>query len=166
MGVDRQLEDSPPLGPAGPPERNPVSQQLRQVLELGASASQQLARRLGMGHTDLIALEHLFEEGPLGPVELGRRLGISSASATALVDRLERRGHAVRRPDPTDRRRQSVEATPHALGEAMGALLPMLHGVDRTLEAFSDEERAVVTRYLAAVAGVFEDFVRGRPEDS
>lgn len=37
--------------------------------------------------------------------ELGARVGMSRAAITALVDRMERAGAIVRRPDPEDRRR-------------------------------------------------------------
>ncbi len=51
-----------------------------------------LARRLGVGLTDVRAMEELVASPDvLGPVELGNRLGIRSASATVLVDRLGRR---------------------------------------------------------------------------
>ncbi|MDF2975489.1 MAG: hypothetical protein K0S40_217 [Actinomycetospora sp.] len=52
---------------------------------------------------DYTAMSHvLAAEVPRGPFELGRRLGISSGSATELVDLLERAGHLPRssRPSP------------------------------------------------------------------
>jgi DNA-binding MarR family transcriptional regulator len=62
------------------------------VVNANRVAARRLLGRLGIGDTDMTALEHLFANGPLGPVELGEKLGLRSASATALVDRLEAAG--------------------------------------------------------------------------
>ena len=43
---------------------------------------------------------------------LAEHLHISTASVTKLLDRLERAGHIVRKPHPTDRRAVTVEITP------------------------------------------------------
>ena len=88
---------------------------LRMVQQASVEANQELARRLGIGITDIAALEHLSSAAqPLGPVELGHRLGIRSASATALVDRLEQSGHLRREARPDDRRRVALVPSEHS----------------------------------------------------
>jgi DNA-binding MarR family transcriptional regulator len=47
----------------------------------------------------------------MGQSDLGALLGYNTSSMTALVDRLERDGIAVRVPHPTDRRRSTVQLT-------------------------------------------------------
>ena len=89
-----------------------------------------VAKRLNMGVNDVAAMDQLiFVPEPLGPVELGNRLGMRSASATALVDRLERAGHLRRDPHPSDRRRQTLAPTEHAIAEVAVALRPLIEGV-------------------------------------
>jgi DNA-binding MarR family transcriptional regulator len=51
---------------------------------------------------------------PLSPTEIARRLIVTTASVTSLLDTLERRGLVERRPDPADRRRLLVAITPPA----------------------------------------------------
>jgi DNA-binding MarR family transcriptional regulator len=51
-----------------------------------------LARRMGMGTSELAALEHLEAAGTMTPGQLGGRLSMSPGAVTALVDRLEGRG--------------------------------------------------------------------------
>jgi DNA-binding MarR family transcriptional regulator len=46
------------------------------------------------------------------PGALAAQIGISAASTTKLLDRLERGGHVVRHPHPTDRRALTVTVTP------------------------------------------------------
>ena len=50
-------------------------------------------------------------ERPLSPNNIADRLIISRASVTSLLDSLEKRGYARRRPHPSDRRRIWVEPT-------------------------------------------------------
>ncbi|GGI37282.1 transcriptional regulator [Cnuibacter physcomitrellae] len=63
---------------------------------------------MGMGENDLLAMRYLLRSQQQGkdvaPKELAQYLGISSASVTALLDRLERSGHLRREPSPFDRR--------------------------------------------------------------
>ena len=63
----------------------------------------EFATRNRLHATDLRALIHLLdaERARLTPTPgwLGERLGLNSASVTALVDRLERLGHVRRRGD-------------------------------------------------------------------
>jgi len=68
-----------------------------------------LAHRLGLRALDYTAMSHVLgADRPMGPFELGRRLGISSGSATELVDRLERADQLERRRDPRETPRRSA----------------------------------------------------------
>ena len=70
-----------------------------------------LAKRMGIETSELAALEHLHGAGPMTPGQLGRRLAMSPGAVTALVDRLERRGHVERTPNPEDRRSALLRIT-------------------------------------------------------
>ena len=88
-----------PAGLAWAAQRSPdpPSEAVREVLALAPEVRLAWARRLRWTATDVVGMEHaLFE--PLGPVELGRRVHLTSAAATLLVDRLERAGHVRREP--------------------------------------------------------------------
>jgi DNA-binding MarR family transcriptional regulator len=69
--------------------------------QLSAAARQALAVLDGAGE-------------PLSPTEIARRLIISTASVTSLLDTLERRELVERRPDPNDRRGLLIAITPAA----------------------------------------------------
>ncbi len=69
------------------------------------------SRELGAGRSDLRALD-LLEDGPLTAGALASRLGLSSGSVTALVDRLVAARDVERNPDPSDRRRVVVGLRP------------------------------------------------------
>ena len=139
---------------------------LRLVQQAGIEANQELARRLGVGITDVAALEHLSSAPTaLGPVELGHRLGIRSASATALVDRLEQSGHVRRQSRPDDRRRIALVPTETSGIEVMAALAPLLQDIDAAAARLSDTEAAAVTRFLTEAAAAMRNYARGEPAD-
>ncbi len=135
-----------------------LSWALREVTRANAEITRELARRLGLGVNDMAALDHLLQSGPLGPADLGNLLGMRSASATALVDRLEAAGHVERRPHPTDRRRLVVEPTPHAVEEVLGVIRPLVASLDGVAEELTSDERRSVARYLERVSEVLSSY--------
>ncbi|MFC7533219.1 MarR family winged helix-turn-helix transcriptional regulator [Actinoplanes sp. GCM10030250] len=129
------------------------------MLRANGEATQGLARRLGVGVTDALALDHLLSSADgLGPTELAHRLNIRSASATTLVDRLDAAGHARRVPHPSDRRRQTIVATEKAYEEAIGALAPLFAGVEQAAARLTPEQAAATAAFLREVAAVMRDY--------
>ena len=57
-------------------------------------------------------LRQLWQADGLAQVELSQRIGIATASSTAVIDQLERRGFIRRKRDASDRRRIIVSLTP------------------------------------------------------
>jgi DNA-binding MarR family transcriptional regulator len=137
---------------------------LRQVQQASAEANQELARRLGVGLTDVAALGHLVAaDPPLGPVELGNRLGIRSASATTLVDRLEESGHVRRSAHPQDRRRVALVVSEESVQRTREALAPLLADIDAAAARLTPAEAAAVSRFLLEAAGAMHRYARGDP---
>ncbi|UKF25029.1 MULTISPECIES: MarR family transcriptional regulator [Clavibacter] len=134
---------------------------LRDVLGLAAGFERRLGGVLEVNPTDVKAMEHLIQEGSLSPTELAGRLGITTAAATLVVDRLVEVGHVDRRPHPHDRRRVVVVPRPASVGRAMAELMPMIGGVARAADALTAEERAAVTRFLGEVREVYREAAAG-----
>lgn len=135
---------------------------LQSVLQLAYRARPALARRLGVSTTEAAALEHVMLE-PMGPVELSRRLDMTSAAATVLVRRLESAGHLVREPHPDDRRRTVLHATAAAATEVFAHLQPFLDELDSAAAELDDEGRRAVTRYLRRVEAALTRLVGPDP---
>src|SRR5918995_5468045 len=109
-----------------------------------------LAKRMGIGTSELAALEHLEAAGPMTPGQLGGRLSMTAGAVTALLDRLEGRGHVERSPNPEDRRSAIVRETEKGRGDSVTQLWPYIEEMIRIEESFTDEERAVISRFLRA----------------
>ncbi|WP_328457897.1 MarR family winged helix-turn-helix transcriptional regulator [Amycolatopsis sp. NBC_00438] len=101
-----------------------LAEQLRAVIVATDEYRRAMASALGVGVHEAAALGELLHQGPLPPSALVKRLGIASASVTALLDRLELAGLARRERHPTDRRSVLVTLTPagHAAIDAMFAI--------------------------------------------
>lgn len=128
---------------------------LRELVTAGARVNHVVARRAGISDTELVTLEHLSRER-IGPAEVARRLEVSTAAATGIVDRLVSRGHVERRPHAADRRRTELVLTESGRREVVGHLLPMFISLDQLDRGFTADERAVVERYLRGAAAAFE----------
>ncbi|MGN6251544.1 MAG: MarR family winged helix-turn-helix transcriptional regulator [Marmoricola sp.] len=143
----------------GPGAAPAIGMAVRDVLRLAPDVHAALARRLGVGVTDLLALDHLsVPPAPEGVVDLGRRLGVTSASATVLVDRLVAAAHVRRVPHPHDRRRTRLEMTDHAETEVRAALEPLITGLGTVVAGLDEEQAATVLGFLTDLVAVLTRF--------
>jgi DNA-binding MarR family transcriptional regulator len=137
---------------------------LRSILEAAVEIRQVVSRRTGLSPVELAALEQL-SHGPVGPAALARRLDVTGAAATGIVDRLSRRGHLDRVADATDRRRTQLHITDSAQEEVQRHLRPLFAGLARLDAELGADERAVVEHYLEGVLACLEDVIEAPEED-
>ena len=121
----------------------------RRYMASYALFNQAVADRLGLHPTDLQCLNLLTLEG--GPVTTGRiaaLTGLTTGSATRLVDRLEKAGYVVRERDAADRRKVLVATVPDRIAE-FGRMWERLGGGWSALfEELDDAELAVVIGHM------------------
>ncbi|MFB7666351.1 MarR family winged helix-turn-helix transcriptional regulator [Kitasatospora sp. NPDC056138] len=110
----------------------------------------EVARLMGVNETDLRCLEILLNElEEAAPSLLAARLGLTTGSITAMLDRLEKLGYLTRSPHPTDRRKTLVRATPEAARRAFELLAPLLdEGTRDLLTRYSVEQIELITEFL------------------
>lgn len=148
-------------------DRSGVSpEDLRQIAELmGAlgelrDAEQKLSvasrRYMRLNDTDMRALHYLIVCANRGAVAtpggIAAHLAISTASTTKLLDRLEKGGHIVRSPHPTDRRALAITITPETRRAAMETVGAQQAKRFYSAARLSTEERDVVIRFLTDMA--------------
>jgi DNA-binding MarR family transcriptional regulator len=107
-----------------------------------------LCRSLGVTRSDFAALDALDQYGPLTPSDLGDLLSLKSASITALVDRMELQGWALRDDHPRDRRSVVVSLTDDARRVGQRELEPYLAAVESAAAKLGRAERTVVLAFL------------------
>ncbi len=129
---------------------------LRELITANEAFVGHMGRELSVNDTDLSAMSHLIAGGPLGPTELSKRLQLSTAAVTTVVDRLESAGHVHRAQHPSDRRAVVIVPSPASVQQAMGVLIPMITGVDGVISEFPDDQRDVISAYLERVVEVYK----------
>jgi DNA-binding MarR family transcriptional regulator len=132
-------------------ERNMIGA-LHQFGLAGYRMNAALAQSTGLNATELEAVEHLEEDGPLTQRQLAERLLLTSGGTTLLVDRLERAGLVRRTPHPDDRRAVLLELTPAALEQAPEPIARFHAALASAARRLSASERATVAAFLEAAA--------------
>lgn len=129
------------------------------ALRLYRAAESAMRRRtresMSMTENDLLLLRYLLraqsQERPVTPGDLARYLGVSTASMTAIVDRLEASGHVRREAHPSDRRRLLVHTTEHADVQVRATLHQMHERMFAAVADMPPENTEIVLRFLARV---------------
>ncbi|MGY1618714.1 MarR family winged helix-turn-helix transcriptional regulator [Geodermatophilus sp. SYSU D00691] len=138
--------------------RQEISLMLRRLtVELDA-VGQRFAGLHGLNRTDVRALVAIMDAAragrPMTAGALGAAVDLSSASVTALLDRLERVGHLRRVRDEADRRRVVLEMSPTAMAAGAEFFGGLNRDLTAAMEGYTDEELAVVRRFLGEMTEV------------
>ncbi|MEU9231439.1 MarR family winged helix-turn-helix transcriptional regulator [Streptomyces subrutilus] len=117
--------------------------------------NQAMAEHVGLHPTDMQCVALLdLEPGPVSTGDIARLTGLTSGSATRLVDRLVKAGIVERNSDPNDRRRALVSLSPAARERIAEAWDTPGRAFGAVLEGYSDAELAVIADYLHRAAEV------------
>lgn len=142
-----------------PPSAAEIARLLNLMLRAGRRMEVTMARRLGLKVTDLRALDNLVHhQEDIGPADLGQLLGITSASATTLADRLERVGHLRRTPHRGDRRRVDLIPTDSARDDVRAVLAPLLAEITAITDRLAPGQAAAVAGFLDDVSAAMVAF--------
>jgi DNA-binding MarR family transcriptional regulator len=136
----------------------------RLTVELDA-VGQRFADLHGLNRTDVRALVAIMDAARRGEALTAGRLGeavdLRSASVTALLDRLEKVGHVRRVPDPQDRRRVGLEMSESAMAAGAEHFGGLAQDLTAAMADYSDDELAVVRRFLEEMTAVIARHSRG-----
>ena len=125
---------------------------MREWREADQRLSFESRTHMKLNETDMRALRYIIAsmnaDVPVTAGALSDHLHISTASTTKLLDRLEKAGHVVRRPHPTDRRAVTVEITPETHREVRRTMGLQHARRFEVARALSSSDREIVTRFL------------------
>jgi DNA-binding transcriptional ArsR family regulator len=118
---------------------------------------QMSAERIGINATDLNCLNIVALTGHLTAGELAAQTGLTTASITAVLDRLEEGGFVRRVRDPGDRRRVMVELSAGpGLSKVGSTFGPVVNAWRAAAAGYSDDE----LRLLLAFQSQLEEIIR------
>ena len=119
---------------------------------------QMSAERIGINVTDLNCLNIVALAGPMTAGELARATGLTTASITGVLDRLEDGGFVRRERDPKDRRRVIVTLNPgpglREIGPTFG---PLVRAWRDAAAGYSDEELRLLLDFQQRFEGIVRD---------
>lgn len=129
---------------------------LRDFRVAEAASRNNMLESLKVNANDLAALRYVLVESehhPVSPRALGAHLGITSASTTALINRLEKAGYLRREPHPKDRRALFLLATQSAKLLLEPNLQREVDALVSAASLFNEAELSTVKRFLDAMIG-------------
>ena len=107
-----------------------------------------IAEQVGLGPTDEKTLFLLRGRGSLTAGEIAQHTGLTTASVTNLIDRLERKGFVQRVRDASDRRRVIVQPNDARLAELDQIFGRAVGTFDSVLDAYDDAQLATILDFL------------------
>jgi DNA-binding MarR family transcriptional regulator len=144
---------------AGRPERARLAAAFgsatRRTGSLWQLMGQAAADRIGLNATDLNCLNILSFSREMTAGELARATGLTTASITGVVDRLEQAGFVRRQRDPKDRRRVVIRLELHkALQEVAPVFQPMIRDWLAMTNDYSDDELRLIVEFYGRMEQV------------
>jgi DNA-binding transcriptional ArsR family regulator len=116
------------------------------------------AERIGINATDLNCLNIVALSGPMTAGELARATGLTTASITGVLDRLEEGGFVRRERDPKDRRRVIVTLNPgpglREIGPTFG---PLVRAWREAAAGYSDEDLRLLLDFQLKLEQIVRD---------
>ena len=150
----------PPVSATGPQERAELelafATAMRRTGSLMQLMGQAAADRIGINNTDLNCLNILSFSGHMTAGELARATGLTTASITGVIDRLEEAGFVRRERDSRDRRRVVVRLSlDKAVKDVASVFAPMLRDWREMAARYSDDELRLIVDFYGRVEQVF-----------
>src|ERR1700761_8501283 len=140
-------------------DRAALESQISADLRVLTAESEQIGRVFAAVHdvrpTDFRALLHVMvaetSGRPITSGELRRRMGLSGAAITYLVDRMMASGHIIRQSDPGDRRKVILRYSESGLDTARAFFAPLGQLTRTAMTDLPDADLAAAHRVFTAL---------------
>jgi len=132
---------------------------LREVRGRLAGVLQSVGEHVDLAPVEMDFLDLISRRAPVTPGALANATGLSPATVTGILDRLEEGGWVKRSRDVGDRRKVLVDVEMKRapeLGRLYGGMLARLHDI---LEQYDDEQLEVLVGFLKQVRDAGESSV-------
>jgi DNA-binding MarR family transcriptional regulator len=150
-------------GPPGPgAERRQLENEFLDAIRRSGSIMQLLgqvsADRIGINSTDLNCLNIVALTGAMTAGDLARATGLTTASITGVLDRLEEAGFVRRDRDPNDRRRVIVNLNAgRAWHDVAPVFAPVIKAWLDAAAGYSDDELRLILGFQRQVEEIMRD---------
>ena len=162
-GWDVPWPESPAAGEEAPGRADlevAFATAMRRTGALMQLMGQAAADQIGINATDLNCLNILSFSGHMTAGELARATGLTTASITGVIDRLEEAGFVSRERDRHDRRRVVVTITlDRAMRDVASVFLPLLRDWRAMAARYSDDELRLIVDFYGRMEQVFREHI-------
>ena len=112
------------------------------------------AAELGLGRSDLAAMEIVSRHGTLTAGQLAEQLRLTTGAVTGVVDRMEGMGYFRRQNDPRDGRKVMVQLTAKARAGEEKAFDPIGRDLQKLLATYRTEDLVLIADFLEKTQSV------------
>ena len=145
------------LQAVGPMREWPLGRLFAAAARLSGPVVWRIVEQHGVSPAGYFLLRELIVEDGLRPSEIARRMLVTPATVTSIVDTLERNGHVRRERSYRDRRGVMLRITDagrQVLAEKSG---PITRDLGRLYDFVDEADEAVIRRFLLDLINSFEN---------
>ena len=129
---------------------------LRRIIRATDLHSKQLSKISGLTSPQLLILQTLRHHGELTVGDVARRVSLSQATVTTIIDRLSKRGFVVRERGSSDKRKVFVHLTEQAIQALVDAPRPLQDSFVQQFQDLRDWEQSMILTSLERVAHMMD----------
>ncbi|SES15617.1 DNA-binding transcriptional regulator, MarR family [Tranquillimonas rosea] len=152
---DARLEGTDHRAPMDRTDKSLVA--IRRILRSTELYGRELAKAAGLTAVQIRVLQIVAEQGRATPKEICRRMGVSAATMSSLLDRLQKKRMVERHPSAHDRRVTNIVITPEGQHAVDTAPDPLQQKYVKKFESLEDWEQAMIVSVLERVASMLDE---------
>ncbi|WP_021596140.1 MULTISPECIES: MarR family winged helix-turn-helix transcriptional regulator [Actinomadura] len=142
----------------GPVEEWPIGRLFGAAARMSGPIVWRIIERHGISPAGFFLLRLLVVEDGLRPGEVAKRLLVTPATVTSVVDTLERNGHVRRERSYRDRRGVMLRITDSGRRLLAEKSAPIGRDLARLYDVVDEEDEAAVRRFLLKLIDKFENY--------
>lgn len=121
---------------------------------------QQIAELLDVYTHDFTSINVLSETGPITAGELSKRIGLTTGSVTALIDRLEKAGFVRRKKHPEDRRSIIIVPQYETKNEVKAAYFQLSSKMLELSDKYTEKEHELIKSFLKDTVEILDSEIQ------
>lgn len=129
---------------------------LRRILRATELFGKELAQAAGLSPVQFRVMQLVAEKGMSTPKAISVQMGVTQATVTALLDKLEKQGMLTRERSQVDRRQMNIAVTDKGRETLANAPDPLQQRYVRKFEVLPDWEQAQLIASLERVAAMLD----------
>lgn len=129
---------------------------LRKIIRAIDMYSKKLNKETGLTTAQLLVLQYIAQQEDVMVKDIARRINLSSATVTSILDRLEPRGLVLRQRSTIDKRKVGLRVTEAGLIAINGAPTPLQEHFITRFETLAEWEQTQLVATMQRLAAMMD----------